>query len=79
MKKKEAENVEAENVEAENVESETKRYSMFLTGEFSKRLDKLKAEKGFKHRSNVIIYLLNIALDLLENQKKMKGNENNEN
>lgn len=64
--------------EAENVESETKRYSMFLTGEFSQRLDELKNEKGFKHRSDVIIYLLNIALDLLEIYKKLKGNDEND-
>ena len=39
MKKKEA--------EIENLEDK-KRYSMFLTSEFSNRLDELKNEKGFK-------------------------------
>jgi metal-responsive CopG/Arc/MetJ family transcriptional regulator len=69
MKKKEA--------EIENLEDK-KRYSMFLTSDFSNRLDELKNEKGFKHRSDVIIYLLNIALDLLEIYKKLKGNDEND-
>lgn len=59
--------------EAKNENS--KRYSMFLTDDFTTRLDELKNEKGFKHRSDVIIYLLNIALDLLEIHKKIGGND----
>jgi metal-responsive CopG/Arc/MetJ family transcriptional regulator len=46
--------------------TETKRYSMFFTESFLKKLDKLKDQKGFKHRSNVIMYLLNIAIDLCD-------------
>ncbi len=46
--------------------TETKRYSMFFTESFLKKLDEVKVKKGFKHRSNVIMYLLNIAFDLIE-------------
>lgn len=62
-------------MEKEAKNEESRRYSMFLTNEFTARLDHLKKEKGFKHRSDCIIYLLNIALDLLEIHKKIGGND----
>jgi metal-responsive CopG/Arc/MetJ family transcriptional regulator len=57
--------------------TETKRYSMFFTENFLKKLDEVKVKKGFKHRSNVIMYLLNIALDMLTDIeiRKFKGDD----
>lgn len=57
--------------------TETKRYSMFFTSSFLKKLDEIKVQKGFKHRSNAIMYLLNIALDMLTDIeiRKFKGDD----
>lgn len=50
--------------------NDNKRYSLVLTRNFIKKLDTIKESKGFKHRSDAIIYLCNIALDfLLDNNK----------
>lgn len=50
------------------MKNNTSRYSMILTKEMIAKLEKIKKEKGFKHRSDAILYLINIALDFLINK-----------
>ncbi len=48
------------------------RYSMFYSKKLLEKIDALKEEKGFSHRSQAIIYLINLGFEQLQEKNKNK-------
>jgi metal-responsive CopG/Arc/MetJ family transcriptional regulator len=51
---------------------ETQQYTMKYPMKLLKKIDKIKNELGYTSRNNTITYLLNYAIDDLENKRKDK-------
>lgn len=49
--------------------SENKRYSMYYNVKLLEKIDRLKEKKGFSHRSQAIIYLIDRGFDQLNKKK----------
>lgn len=50
--------------------SDSIRYSMFYSKKLLDKIDKLKEEKGFSHRSQAIIYLIDLGFEQLKKKDK---------
>ena len=50
--------------------SKNKRYSMYYSKKLLDKIDKLKEEKGFCHRSQAIIYLIDLGFGQLTKKRK---------
>ena len=52
--------------------SDSIRYSMFYSKKLLEKIDALKEEKGFSHRSQAIIYLINLGFEQLKKKDNNK-------